>query len=288
MLFRFFIRDHGHTELRARYFSGIGFCQNTNVHLSNEHVSSLPLDFDCLIGVILVVPPPIRPHRAWRAWSCQLLQRHGDSAASVRPKFPMRVPNWLHEAPARCRMRTLVKDGTRPELPCPPERMPPSAAACSPAANQPTIRAPFEPPDICAYSCRPFSYFSFSLRLFLLSPLLVSTSPLRHAAQRSSPSLPYGIETMASRILSHGARALTRTAPVRSFTTSPARLDTVVAAPLPARRPVGALRGGYVFPLAVFLSSPDLPLLPLPSYLSPFGSKEERENIGLTYLVWLK
>ncbi|KAK4152427.1 hypothetical protein C8A00DRAFT_34898 [Chaetomidium leptoderma] len=59
---------------------------------------------------------------------------------------------------------------------------------------------------------------------------------------------------MASRILSQGARAaaaLTRTtaaAPVRrTFTTSPARLDAAVAGmapPLPARRPIGALRGG--------------------------------------------
>ncbi|KAK4239830.1 hypothetical protein C8A03DRAFT_42609 [Achaetomium macrosporum] len=50
---------------------------------------------------------------------------------------------------------------------------------------------------------------------------------------------------MASRILSHGARALARnTAPIRTFTSSAPRLDAVAAAPLPARRPVGALRGG--------------------------------------------
>ncbi|GAB1310947.1 hypothetical protein MFIFM68171_01157 [Madurella fahalii] len=52
---------------------------------------------------------------------------------------------------------------------------------------------------------------------------------------------------MASRMLSYGARALrTGAAPVRTFTTSAARLDAVAAgaAPLPARRPVGALRGG--------------------------------------------
>ncbi|SPQ18714.1 d85af470-7588-469a-a851-ef29e9c6b5be [Thermothielavioides terrestris] len=50
---------------------------------------------------------------------------------------------------------------------------------------------------------------------------------------------------MASRILSQGARALARTAPIgRSFSTSPARLDAAAAAPLPARRPIGALRGG--------------------------------------------
>ncbi|KAH6845382.1 hypothetical protein B0I37DRAFT_355857 [Chaetomium sp. MPI-CAGE-AT-0009] len=55
---------------------------------------------------------------------------------------------------------------------------------------------------------------------------------------------------MASRILSHGARALSRTAApttARAFNTSAARLDAVaagVAPPLPARRPVGALRGG--------------------------------------------
>ncbi|KAK3341522.1 hypothetical protein B0T25DRAFT_573890 [Lasiosphaeria hispida] len=50
---------------------------------------------------------------------------------------------------------------------------------------------------------------------------------------------------MASRILSTGARAV---APafrsVRNFQTSAARLDAVAAAPLPARKPVGALRGG--------------------------------------------
>ncbi|KAL2140237.1 hypothetical protein VTI28DRAFT_4051 [Corynascus sepedonium] len=54
---------------------------------------------------------------------------------------------------------------------------------------------------------------------------------------------------MASKIFSHGARALTRTAtPVRTFNTSAARLDAVAAGaaapPLPARRPIGALRGG--------------------------------------------
>ncbi|KAK4111800.1 hypothetical protein N656DRAFT_676471, partial [Canariomyces notabilis] len=54
---------------------------------------------------------------------------------------------------------------------------------------------------------------------------------------------------MASRILSYGAaRALApaRTT-ARAFTTSAARLDAVAAGaapPLPARRPVGALRGG--------------------------------------------
>ncbi|KXX74261.1 hypothetical protein MMYC01_208774 [Madurella mycetomatis] len=52
---------------------------------------------------------------------------------------------------------------------------------------------------------------------------------------------------MASRILSYSARTLrTGTAPLRTFTTSAARLDAVAAgaAPLPARKPVGALRGG--------------------------------------------
>ncbi|KAL2170057.1 hypothetical protein VTG60DRAFT_5329 [Thermothelomyces hinnuleus] len=54
---------------------------------------------------------------------------------------------------------------------------------------------------------------------------------------------------MASRVLSHGARALTRIAgPARTFSTSAARLDAVAAggaaSPLPARKPVGALRGG--------------------------------------------
>jgi hypothetical protein len=63
---------------------------------------------------------------------------------------------------------------------------------------------------------------------------------------------------MALRILAHGARAaLSRTAAAAaaptaraSFNTSAARLDAVaagvapVAPPLPARRPVGALRGG--------------------------------------------
>ncbi|KAK4447648.1 hypothetical protein QBC34DRAFT_126479 [Podospora aff. communis PSN243] len=52
---------------------------------------------------------------------------------------------------------------------------------------------------------------------------------------------------MASRILSTGARAVTSAAPafrsVRTFQTSAARLDAV-AVPLPARKPIGALRGG--------------------------------------------
>ncbi|KAK0632395.1 hypothetical protein B0T14DRAFT_469137 [Immersiella caudata] len=61
---------------------------------------------------------------------------------------------------------------------------------------------------------------------------------------------------MASRILSTGARAVTSATPalrtvhivrtvrtVRTFQTSAARLDAV-AAPLPARKPIGALRGG--------------------------------------------
>ena len=65
---------------------------------------------------------------------------------------------------------------------------------------------------------------------------------------------------MASRILTQGARALTRTTPVRTFTTSPARLDSV-APVLPARRPVGALRGGYVFPSLLSLSSMDWRML---------------------------
>lgn len=49
---------------------------------------------------------------------------------------------------------------------------------------------------------------------------------------------------MASRLLSTGARAIFSAAPARSFQTSAARLDAVAAVPLPARRPIGALRGG--------------------------------------------
>ena len=52
---------------------------------------------------------------------------------------------------------------------------------------------------------------------------------------------------MNSRILLSGARAAGR----RAFTTSPARFDataSIGAAPLPVRKPVGALRGGYVPP----------------------------------------
>ncbi|KAK0655722.1 hypothetical protein B0T16DRAFT_397594 [Cercophora newfieldiana] len=52
---------------------------------------------------------------------------------------------------------------------------------------------------------------------------------------------------MSSRILSTGARAVTSAAPAfrsaRAFQTSAARLDAVTA-PLPARKPIGALRGG--------------------------------------------
>ncbi|KAK1769622.1 hypothetical protein QBC33DRAFT_531390 [Phialemonium atrogriseum] len=53
---------------------------------------------------------------------------------------------------------------------------------------------------------------------------------------------------MASRILSSGARALTSGMPAvrmtRNFQTSARRLDAVAASPLPARKPVGAFRGG--------------------------------------------
>ncbi|KAK5663394.1 hypothetical protein OQA88_3823 [Cercophora sp. LCS_1] len=45
---------------------------------------------------------------------------------------------------------------------------------------------------------------------------------------------------MAARILLSGVRA----APLRTFATSTVRRDAVAAAPIPARRPVGALRGG--------------------------------------------
>ncbi|RKU46184.1 hypothetical protein DL546_008560 [Coniochaeta pulveracea] len=51
---------------------------------------------------------------------------------------------------------------------------------------------------------------------------------------------------MSSRILSTGARALFHSArAVRSFQTSARRLDAAVASPvLPARKPMGAFRGG--------------------------------------------
>ncbi|KAK3695348.1 hypothetical protein B0T22DRAFT_455047 [Podospora appendiculata] len=51
---------------------------------------------------------------------------------------------------------------------------------------------------------------------------------------------------MSSRILSRGARALSGAAPARSFQTSARRLNgaAAAAAPIPARRPVGAFRGG--------------------------------------------
>ncbi|KAL2022802.1 hypothetical protein VTK56DRAFT_4618 [Thermocarpiscus australiensis] len=49
---------------------------------------------------------------------------------------------------------------------------------------------------------------------------------------------------MASRILSCTLKTTTRAAPIRTFSTSAARLDAAAAAPLPARKPVGALRGG--------------------------------------------
>jgi hypothetical protein len=65
---------------------------------------------------------------------------------------------------------------------------------------------------------------------------------------------------MASRILALSARALTRTPAARAFTTSSAQRNAVAAGgvvpPLQARRPIGALRGGYVFLFAFFL--PDL------------------------------
>lgn len=55
------------------------------------------------------------------------------------------------------------------------------------------------------------------------------------------------IPTMASRAFSSGARALTSTsfAARRTFQTSAPRLYAE-AAPLPARKPMGAFRGGYV------------------------------------------
>ncbi|KAK0733469.1 hypothetical protein B0T26DRAFT_21999 [Lasiosphaeria miniovina] len=54
---------------------------------------------------------------------------------------------------------------------------------------------------------------------------------------------------MNSQILLTGARALSSAtlrsaAAARTFQTSAARLDTVAAAPIPARKPVGAFRGG--------------------------------------------
>jgi hypothetical protein len=244
MLFGFFIRDHGHTELRARYFWD-WVCQNTNVHLSNDSLSRLPLGL--LVGVI---------------WLCHPLSGHTGLACLVRsapavtrgfcrlcpPKISMRVPNWAHEA--ACRMRTPVRDGTRPELPCPGAH---PTVCCMP---RPPTNQPHAPPsNLLTFAPIPAALFYFFLRLFFfpLPSLFYQSST---TAAQLPPYLPTSEtnrnETMASRILSHGARALTRAAPVRSFTTSPARLDAVVAAPLPARRPVGALRGGYVFP---FLSS---------------------------------
>jgi hypothetical protein len=54
-------------------------------------------------------------------------------------------------------------------------------------------------------------------------------------------------------MLTQGARALARTTPARTFTTSPARLNTATSA-LPAQRPVGALRGGCVLFPSLFPS----------------------------------
>lgn len=57
---------------------------------------------------------------------------------------------------------------------------------------------------------------------------------------------------MSSRLLSIGARGLLRSGPsaTRAFQTSARRCETAAAAPvLPARKPVGAFRGGYVGPL---------------------------------------
>jgi len=72
---------------------------------------------------------------------------------------------------------------------------------------------------------------------------------------------------MASRLFTPGLRALGNASQVmratRSFQTTARLGDAVAAAPLPARKPVGAFRGGYETPFPSPFSLEDVVISPL-------------------------